>query len=86
MENIQIGNQNFREDEIQFGNALLKYLPKNWKVIFNWNYGLEGYDVKYLIFQKRKEILVDYNQNLHYWLSSILPEFKDKLKKLKVIN
>jgi len=66
--------------EQKCGKELLKVLPKNWKVHFDWCQILFS-DVQYKIDKPRKEILVAYNQNLHIWWSELVAEIEDKLKR-----
>lgn len=58
---------------------LIKRLPKNWKVHFDWSQILFS-DVQYKIDKKKKTIFVTYNQNLHIWWRDLIREVEEKLK------
>lgn len=70
-------------DEKLCGEQLLKVLPKDWKVSFNW-LQIAFFDVAYAITKEKKLIEVNYNQNLLYWWKELFAEIKQKLEKLGI--
>lgn len=70
-------------DEKRCAEELLKILPSDWKVSFDWAQILFS-DVQYHIVKKEKIVRVVYNQNLTYWWKEVMDEIVSKLKKLKV--
>jgi len=75
--NISASNEKF------CGKQLLKILPQDWKVSFNW-LQIAFFDVAYEIKEKEKLIEINYNQNLIYWWKDLLAEIKTKLEKLGI--
>jgi hypothetical protein len=65
------------------GEKLLKILPKDWKVRFQW-LQIAMYDVAYEIKKKEKIVEIYYNQNLAYWWNDLMAEIKEKLKRLGI--
>jgi len=81
------GREGFRisaRTEKECGKQLLKVLPKDWKVSFDW-VRFAMFDVKYYVVKKEKIVRVYYYQNLARWWEEIMKEIKRKLKKIKII-
>ena len=67
--------------EKKWGTELLKVLPKDWSVHFDWVQLMLDADVKYFIEEDLKTVYVGYNQNLHIWFPSLIREVEEKMKK-----
>jgi len=65
-------------DEKKCAESLLKKLPPEWKIHFDW-FQVFFYDVAYKIDRKKKKIEIGYNKSLSYWWPTIE---KDILKNL----
>ena len=70
-------------DEKFCGEQLLKVLPDDWRVSFDW-LQIAFFDVAYEIKKEKKLIEIAYNQNLIYWWKKMFVEIKQKLEKLGI--
>ena len=66
-------------DEKRCAESLAKILPKDWTIHFRWAQ-LMFCDVNYLVDKEKKEVLVQYNQNLSHWWPSVMSEVQEKIK------
>jgi hypothetical protein len=66
--------------EERCAKTLLKILPKDWSVKFNWCQIMFS-DVNYEINNEDKVVEINYNQNLDYWWNKLLKEIKAKMTK-----
>lgn len=67
-------------DEQFCGKSLLKKLPDNWKVHFDW-FQIMFSDVSYKIDKENKTILIGYCQNLRHWWNKLELEIIEKVCK-----
>lgn len=67
--------------EKKCAESLEDILPKGWKVNFEWAQILFS-DVQYQIDKKKKELNIQYNQNLMHWWPELKAELIIRLKAL----
>ena len=64
--------------EKKCSDSLKDILPKGWRVNFEWAQILFS-DVQYQIDAEKKELNIQYNQNLSYWWPQLKEEVTKKL-------